>query len=237
MIVRKYESEELISQLYNEFKKKYKHKYSRTAWEYIEENFWTFVFSNTAPDILMQIYHEIGIEAESGNFYQEHLKRIDSLFGLDKNILDVGSGMIPAFAEKVAHEQLRIGKGTITIYEPELLLKKPKYPNMTLHKKEFTSNTRIKEFDLVTGIMPCDATESIIESACQNGKDFYVAMCGCTHFDYIPWYMVVTPESYQEYVIGQTLRMLEHYDNGTLVVEKLSDNYAIDYPILYNRKK
>ena len=31
--------------------------------------------------------------------------------------------------------------------------------------------------------------------------------------------------------------ILKEYDNGELVVEQLDDNYAIDYPILYNRKK
>ena len=237
MIVRKNKSEEEIAKLFEVFKRQYKDRYTETAWEYIEENFWLFVFSNTAPDILMQIYHEIGIEAESGNFYKEHLRRIKNIFGIDRNIVDVASGIIPAFAQNIAYEQRKIGQGTITIYEPYLIIEKPKYHNMTLQKKEFTTETHIKEFDLVTGIMPCEATETIIEAACKNQKDFYVAMCGCTHFEYIPWGKYVSSEAYQDYVINKTLRLLEKYDNGKLVVDKLDDNYGIDYPILYNRKK
>ena len=85
--------------------------------------------------------------------------------------------------------------------------------------------------------MPCEATELIIEQACRNQKDFYVAMCGCTHFDYIPWGMYVSSEMYQDHVIRKTEQLLKEYDNGELVIERLDDNYAIDYPILYNRKK
>jgi hypothetical protein len=108
---------------------------------------------------------------------------------------------------------------------------------MTLHKTEFTSDTHIKEFDLLTGILPCGATESIVENACRNQKDFYIAMCGCTHFDYIPWGMYVTPEMYQDHVIDKTKRLLKEYDNGTLIVERLEGEKDLDYPILYNRKK
>ena len=44
---------------------------------------------------------------------------------------------------------------------------------MHLHRKEFKSDTRIKEFDIIAGIYPCNATEVAIESACKNHKDFY----------------------------------------------------------------
>jgi hypothetical protein len=62
-------------------------------------------------------------------------------------------------------------------------------------------------------------------------------MCGCTHFDYIPWGMYVSTEMYQDYVIRKTKQLLKEYNNGELVIEQLDDNYPIDYPILYNRKK
>ena len=74
-------------------------------------------------------------------------------------------------------------------------------------------------------------------SVLDNQKDFYIAMCGCTHFDYIPWGMYVTPEMYQDHVIDKTKRLLKEYDNGTLIVERLEGEKDLDYPILYNRKK
>jgi hypothetical protein len=237
MFAKKGKNERKIAILFKKFAQKYRQEYSESAWEFIEENFWMYVYSNVCPDLLMQIYTELGIESPNGNFYKEHLKRVQERFDITGNILDIGSGKIPAFANLLAYEQLRIGKGTITLYEPLLIETKPKYRNMTLYKEEFTSETHIKEFDLITGIMPCEATELVIEQACRNKKDFYVAMCGCTHFDYIPWGMYASPEMYQDYVISKTQSLLKEYDNGELVIEQLDDNYAIDYPILYNRKK
>ncbi|MGN1370762.1 MAG: hypothetical protein ACI4XM_00570 [Candidatus Coprovivens sp.] len=237
MIAKKGLNEQQIAKLYESFCKKYKKIYTKDEWDYIEENFWTYIFSPGAPDLLMQIYTELGIESINGNFYQRHLNNLKTKFDIRCNILDVASGIIPSFANLLAHEQLKIGKGTVTIYEPLLGITKPKYKNMTLHKDDFTSKTHIKEFDLVTAILPCSATETIIESACRNQKDFYIAMCGCTHFDYIPWGMYVTPEMYQDYVINKTKRLLEDYNNGTLVVERLEGEQELDYPILYTRKK
>ncbi len=237
MIPIKGKNEVEVEKLFQSFKNTYKHLYERDDWEYIEESFWTYLYSNCAPDILMQVYSETGLEPVCGSFYNKHLQKLKSIFDVRCNVLDVASGMIPSFANLVASEQLHLKKGTVTLYEPLLLTTTPKYPNMKLHMKNFTADTHIKEFDLITGIMPCAATESIIESACSNQKDFYIAMCGCTHFEHIPWGMYVTPEMYQDYVIERAEALLEEFDNGTLVVDKLEEGYEIDYPILYNRKK
>ena len=236
MIAQKGLNERKIARLYNSFCKKYKGIYTEEEWSYIEENFWTYVFSSDAPDILMQIYTELNFEYEKGSYYERHLKKIQDNFDIRCNILDIDSGMIPSFANLLASRQLQLKKGTVTLYEPLLLSTSKKYKNMTLHKEAFTTETNIKSYDLITGIMPCEATELIIEQACKNKKDFYIAMCGCTHFDYIPWGMYVTPYTYQNYVINKTKDLLKEYDNGTLIVEEL-DDFPIDYPILYNRKK
>ena len=212
--------------------------YSDHAKEFIDENFMSFLEENMVPDILMQIYYETGIQPTGGPFYNAHIDKIQEIFGLDKNILDVGSGRIPAFASQVASNQRKIGKGTITLYEPLLIHSEPKYPNMFLHKEDFTIDKSIKEFDLITGILPCGATETIIKSSCKNQKDFYVAMCGCTHFEYTSPFMSVTPYAYQNYVIELTKDLLQEYDNGELVIDYLpEEKFGIDYPILYNRKK
>ena len=155
MFAIKGKNEQEIAKLFKKFAKKYRREYTDTAWEFIEENFWMYVYSNVCPDLLMQIYTELGIESPNGNFYKEHLRRVKERFDITGNVLDIGSGKIPAFANLLAHEQLRIGKGTVTLYEPLLIETKPKHKNMTLHKTEFTSEVHIKEFDLITGIMPC----------------------------------------------------------------------------------
>lgn len=236
MIAKKGINEEQIARRFNEFARLYRHKYPESAWEYIEENFWFFLFSNCAPDILMQIYAEIGIEHEDGDFYKEHIKKIKSKFDIGCHIVDIGSGIIPSFANQLAYEQIKAGRGTITIYEPMLLIEHPKHNNMRIHREELTENTSIKEFDLLTGIMPCEATEVAIEQACKYRKNFYIAMCGCTHFKtYIPG-MDISPESYQEYVIDTTKKLLKKYDNGTLEIDRLDARFDIDYPILSNKR-
>ena len=219
------------------FAKKYQSLYPEEAWDYIEKEVYNGYKENDAPDILMQIYSELKINHSPARFYQHHLHLIKDNFPIDGNVVDVASGMIPAFANLLAEEQLRIGKGTVTIYEPLLVSMDPKYPNITIHKEEFTRDTDISNCDLVTGIMPCDATEIILESAIRNHKNFYVAMCGCAHdpMAYYLGYMGIAPAMYQERVIDETKKLLKKYDGGTLEVTNLK-NTELNYPILYNKK-
>ena len=37
-------------------------------------------------------------------------------------------------------------------------------------------------YDLLVGILPCDATTLIIEKANEENKDFFIVLCDCTHF-------------------------------------------------------
>lgn len=148
MFALKGKNEREIAHLFKKFAKKYRHEYSDTSWEFIEENFWTYVYSNVCPDILMQIYTELGIESPNGNFYKEHAKRVQERFDIGCSVLDIGSGKIPAFANTLALEQLRIGKGTITLYEPLLIETKPKHRNMTLHKEDSQAKLILKNLIL-----------------------------------------------------------------------------------------
>lgn len=221
------------------FKDKYSHKYSPKAWEYIEDNFFDMIHSNETPDILMQVYSELDITPSSAMFYRKHLKLLKSKFPIDGNILEIGSGRIPAFANLIASEQNRIKKGTITIYDPLLVELTPKYHNMTLHKEYFNLDTDVSMYDLLVGIMPCEATESILESAISNKKDFYVAMCGCVHSPWesmYPFGFSTSPEIYQQQVISKAKKLMKEYNMGELGVTKLRTS-PINYPILYNRQK
>ena len=227
---------ETINKKFFKFFKKYAHLYPKEAREFIKDNFASSIRNICQADILMQINQELGVTFPIPSFYEAHVNKIMELFDIGCHITDVASGMLPAFANLIASRQLKIGKGTITLYDPELLTTEPKYRNMTLHKEEFTTNTNISSSNLLVGILPCKATETIIESACTNHKDFYIAMCGCTHFKHITPYMLPSPELYQLEIIDLAEKLLKQYDNGKLVVEHLDDNYEINYPILYNKK-
>ena len=219
------------------FMKKYGHFYSEDAREYIYDNFITQLYDPTAADILMQIYATIGCETKKGTFYNAHLERINKMYGLDRNILEIAGGKIPAFANKVATLQQQTKKGTITVYDPDLIITKPDFKNLTLCKEDFSKEHDIKSYDLVIGLLPCEATEAIITAACNAQKDFYVAMCGCSHFAYDPFFSSYPAYMYREYVIQLAETMLKETDNGELIIDYLPDEYDVEYPILYNRKK
>jgi len=225
-----YQLSEKTYQKYQEFLELYSDQYDKDALEFIKDNFFTYIHKKASPDILMQIYHELGIKNESTLFYKLHLKKLQDKFSLDRNILEIGSGYIPAFAEEISSYQQHINKGTITIYEP-LLIKMN--DNINSHKEKFTIDTDISKYDLLVGILPCDATETIIEAACKNNKDFYIAMCGCVHRE-TGSELVYNPISYQHYIIDKTEYYLEKYNNGTLEIDRI--NHDIDYPILSNKK-
>ena len=71
-----------------------------------------------------------------------------------------------------AKEQLELRRETITVYDPLLILNESKYSNMALKRSIFDSNQDVSKYDIITGILPCEATEEIIKAACFNKKDF-----------------------------------------------------------------
>jgi hypothetical protein len=225
-----------IERKFADFKTQYKHLYDKEDWTYIEKNFFDSLGKKEVPGILMQVYGALEINNSPAKFYRRHLRLIKNRFPLTGNIVEIGFGYVPGLGTMIAHEQLRLGAGTITLYDPLLVEEKPKYSNMTLRKEEFKSNTDISNYDLVIGIMACEATESILENAIKNHKDFYVAMCGCVHADYgfYPGYYM-TPEDYQELVIDGAKKLIKEYNHGHLGITRL-ENTELNYPILYNKK-
>lgn len=225
-----------VEEAYQEYKKNYEHFYSEKAKQYIEDNFFKEAYKTSNMDILMQLYSELGLDIGKHTFYDEHLERINSIFGLDRDIIEVASGYIPAFANKIAKKQLALNRGTITIYEPELFEEKVKYSNMTIHKEKFTEQTKINKDSLGIGILPCDATEAMIRNFCKNNMDFYIAMCNCNHKsnNIFPTYQ------YQNKMVALAESLLEKYSNNQkeLKIDYLDDEFVFGYaPIIYTKQR
>lgn len=91
-----------VEEAYQEYKKNYEHFYNEKERKYIEYNFFNGANRTSNMDILMQLYSELGLDIGKHTFYDEHLERINSIFGLDRDIIEVASGYIPAFANKIA---------------------------------------------------------------------------------------------------------------------------------------
>ena len=209
--------------------------YTNEQLEYIKEHFFEFLSDFDAPDLIMQIYSELEIVDKKHNRYNEYLNMIHKNFNINCNILEVGGGFIPAFANLVAPKQLKSGNGTITVYDPELITTESKHKNLTLVREKLGANTDIRKYDLIVGIMPCEATELILEKACENNKDFFIALCGCVHLDFYDS-MLYGINQYKRYLLNKTKKLLEEYNNGTLCETSLAPRFKMEYPIIYNKK-
>lgn len=223
--------------LFIQFKQKYQSLYSEPAWNYIEENFQTFLYKNMRPDILNQVYTTLNIEDSPNSYYQRNLTNIINQFDIGCSILEVGCGMLPAFAELIAKKQEQIGKGTITAIDPGLLVTTSKYQKLSLKKDAFSTDYDIKSYDLIISIMSCGTTEDIIINSSKNDKEYYIAMCGCDHSNngyggYSTMYGEIGIKMYQEDMI-QLAKELDGTDS--IYVDELID--LIDYPIISRRKK
>lgn len=91
-----------MEEAYQKYKKNYEHFYNEKARKYIEDNLFNGANRTSNMDILMQLYSELGLDIGKHTFYDEHLERINSIFGLDRDIIEVASRYISAFANKIA---------------------------------------------------------------------------------------------------------------------------------------
>ena len=164
---------EKIDKVYKEFLLKYGKNYSEGALEYIKEHFYEFLSDFDAPDIILQLYSKFGILGNDNNRYQEYLNILNNNFDIKGNILEVGGGFVPAFAELLALKQLKLESGTITVYDPNLVINDSKYKNLKLVKEAVGEDLDVSNYDTIVGIMPCSATELIIRLACEKNKNFF----------------------------------------------------------------
>lgn len=196
--------------------------------------------NDSKPCYYSQIFDELGIIPDDKNVYYGYLSKLKEIFDLSCNILEIGGGYIPSFSQKIALEQIKIGKGTITVCDPLLITKKSKYKNLHLSKKAFTHKTNISNYDLLVGIFPCSVTLLIIEKALKENKDFFIGLCGCIHnynFDKkIYGYFVKYPDEFNRILIEYINDMVIKSGRSDIGVTYLSDSYNVSYPIIYSKK-
>lgn len=219
-------------QFYKKFKlymEKYGAFYSDVALAHIFNTFGTDLASNARTDIMNQIYAEIGLLPEANNIYKGFMNVLSKEHDLDCNILEIGGGFFPIMAKYIDEEQQKIGKGTITVYDPMLVTKK--LGNIKLIKENFTHLDTVNQYDLIIGIAPCEATEFIIKKAAEEGKTFFVALCGCTHFTH--WhnpFRMPTLEDWCEYIYSKARDTID--EDSELSVKYLDSKCGYPYPII-----
>lgn len=183
-------------------------------------------------DIVYQIYTNLELIPKENNRYFGFLRELNNHFDIHQNIIEVAGGLLPVFGKELGKMQT---SGTVTVYDPLLVVES--FGTLKLKKEKFSMDTNIDSSNLLVGISPCEATESIILKSNQEHKELFLALCGCDHtpHDYGYGYSYYRWESYVYHLVESTLD-----DNAYVDVTYLdNNNYYYPYPILmkkYNRK-
>lgn len=211
---------------------KYGSNYPQDLLKYIIEHYGKDL-DKEMPDPINQIYDATGLYTKEENPYLQYLKLIKDYFDIRGNILEIGGGFYPSLASHIADEQIRLKSGTITVYDKNLVTTSLK--NIKLIKRDFTTEDDINNFDLLVGIMPCQATSLIIKKANESGKEFFLALCGCTHFsrEYLMFHQP-TLESWFEHI--RNIYYKTNIDDANLI-EIISPTKYNKYPILIKKNK
>ena len=186
------------------------------------------------PDTFRQVLEEIGYydDCIEKSGYQAFINLIENEIGIDKNIVEVGGGVIPTLAHKISLKQ---NNGSITIYDPRLTNYHRENEKFVLKKEKFYRNTDVSDADLIIGFMPCEATQAIIESATDNNIDFMIALCeGGPHGDEFDYFE--DEEEWLHAMLYLAERGVEDNDMGELKVLSF-EKYNSPYPLIYNKRK
>lgn len=127
--------------------------------------------------ILRQIYASLGMLNDNENEYLQIFNFLINNFNLDCNILEIGCGNFPILATYIDRHQKNIGKGTITVIDPELSIKK--HGNIKLIKDSFMFGDDISKYDLIISQSPCLKIDEVTAAAIEKKKNFFVTLCNC----------------------------------------------------------
>lgn len=152
---------------------------------WIDQNYQKAYFDPKGDESFFnQIFVAIDALPEERNSYYQMAKKIENEYGLDRNIVEVGGGLFPALAFEIAKRQQITGKGTITVYDPNMVV--TNLDGIKIVKDYFTENCQLEEGSLLVARKPCEASETVIRTANKYKVEFYLNLCCCAH----------TPEEY-----------------------------------------
>lgn len=211
----------------------FKSAYPIDFWEYVNDMIDNKEINFTTIQVKQMLYF-LNLLPDEYNIYDNFIEIIDSYYGIDTNITEVGSGFIPALALKIHKLQQIIKKGTIKTYDP--LTGISKLDQLKIYREEFTKKTDLKNSDIVIGICPCESTVPAIINTLTNDKCFCLALCGCTHIpkEDLGKYKM-TMESWFNYLYD---KIDEHLpSNQKIIIENLQEVCNYKYPIILTKKR
>lgn len=172
---------EISQQNYHDFQlliEKYGHMYSKFVLDYIKEHFETDLelVDDYHNSTMNQIYAYLKMIPDNRNIYKTLFNIVKEKIGVDKNILNIGGGYIPMLSKYIDEEQQRIRKGTITVYDPKLILSE--FGKIKLYREELAYyDDCFSKYDVFIGSFICDATELVIRKS--KDKELLLTFCDC----------------------------------------------------------
>lgn len=210
--------------------------YTEQQLKFIHNNFYSSDSYFNQSYLLLEIYAHLGLLNDKENLYLNFAKRVLQKYGKNVNIADIACGCYPIFSEYI--RDMNENKSIIIdAYDPLLAIKNMN--RITLHEEDFSVITNVKRSDLLVGIIPCEATKTIIEKAILDDKEFYIAMCGCVHLSFEE--MVMTPfgcNSIYGYYVDSIYSLASTAKNRgyDVTLEHVYD-FAFPYPVISSKRK
>lgn len=130
-----------------------------------------------APKFIRQILAKMGVLTSKENEYRKAFMYLTKKFDLGCDVLELGGGHYPILSEYIDEYQRKIGKGTITVMDPKLVV--PKLGNIKLQKGYFDKSTDISKYQLVVALSPDDMFETIVSKCAQQDIEYFVSLCNC----------------------------------------------------------
>ena len=229
--INQLESKSIEKSIIN-FIEKHKDGYTKEEIDFIKNNALWPLYCKYTTSILEEIYDELGILPSDRNVYLQFLNMIDQLFGLDKNIIEIGAGKIPTLAK---HISLKQNSGTITIYDNKILTSL-EYPKKLIVKREkFSSNTLLKPYNLMIGFMPEDISYLMVQEACKNKMDFIIGLSRL-YYDYEEeTYPDLLTERQQDLVYKCQQEVKDAFGDDLKMAKITPSDYST-IPVIYYKK-
>lgn len=129
--------------------------------------------------------------------------------------------------------QRQTSAGTITAYDPELIV--AKLGNINLKKECFSKESDVSNSDFIFGFLPCEATEDIILAANAEKKPFAITLCGCTHFGNFGFNSFVSYDNWVNHVLW--LSEETRRDDGKIELTYFDSSCDYPHPIIMKTLK
>lgn len=221
----------IIKEKVSQFLEENATSYTETEKKTILNNCLMGLYTDFPDTFLRQIYAELDLMDPSHNIYLGFIKLLEKYHNLDQNIIEVGGGRLPILAKYIS---LRQKTGSITVYDPTLIIPSNVPSNMVLKRQRFTNNLPLQS-NLIIGFMPEESTEEMLAYAYRTKSNFMIALSDI--MDEIDMYQqdeIWT--NWQQGIICDATREVEKNGLGKLCVTTL-EQYDNPYPIIYNYKK